>query len=82
MGEPNDRDSDRMKELKQLLVAAAPKSPEDETAGGIARQRAILAQMAAERSRADQARNDETNAEEAAGQQRYLSRLRSDGGGQ
>jgi hypothetical protein len=78
--EDRDTDTDRMKALKKQLAGAAPTSPEDETAGGIARQRGILAEMDAERFRADQEREAQCNAKEAARERDRLSKIRTDGG--
>jgi hypothetical protein len=81
MGEENPRDSEKLKALKQQLAAAAPTSPADETPEGIGRQREILRQMDAQRSKDDWDRNMECNRAESAREADRLSRLRTDGGG-
>lgn len=73
--EPNDRDSDRMKQLKQELQSAAPTSPLHETPEGIGHQRGILRQMDAERLSQDTARNEAQNQQEAERERERLAKM-------
>lgn len=61
-----------------MSPAKDPQQASDRTA----QERQQLAELDRQRTAADRARNEQANAEAAAAQRDYMSRLRSDGGGQ